>query len=329
MKRKKRRVLVSVIVSALTFSLIAANLAFAKPSKLKAVVFLPPNHALATMTGKWVNAVNNELKNDIKVSLGGPETIPGMQQPEALKTGVVDIIFTVTAYATSLFPEGWAFLCSKYSPSEERAEEGFYEYMDNRFENINMKYLGRWLWSPFYLWTKNEIKNIGEFKGVKMRSASHFDRMMKELGVIPVTVAVSDTYTALERSVVEGFGFPLMGPREMSWTDSVKYIIDHPFHGSQNAVILMNLKVWNSLPKDTQEKLVSITMDIEQQTIDYYRQKNDDERQALNKAGVKFIKLPEADAEKYMDVIDRMDWEILKEKVPALVPDLKRVTGCK
>jgi TRAP-type transport system periplasmic protein len=45
------------------------------------------------MTVEWVSRVNEELEGRIKVTLGGPETIPGMQQPDAVRSGVVDIIF--------------------------------------------------------------------------------------------------------------------------------------------------------------------------------------------------------------------------------------------
>jgi TRAP-type C4-dicarboxylate transport system substrate-binding protein len=325
MKRNTSFVLIAAM--AILLLLITVSAGLAKPLKLKAVGFLPTNHALATMTVEWVDRVNEQLRNQINISLGGPETIPGMQQPDAVKSGVVDIIFNSTAYATSLFPEGWAFFSSKYTPTEEREPGGFYDFMDGRFQKINMKYLGRWLWSPFYLWTKNEVNRLDDLGGLKMRTASHFDRFMKEMGVIPVTVMTGDTYTALERGTVEGFGWPLMGPREMGWTDSCKYIIDHPFHEAQNCVILMNLDTWKRLPQEAQEKIMKITINLEPEMVAYFKKKNDEEWSELDKVGVKRVKFPPSDAEKYLEIIHRVDWEILNEKVPALVPELKRVTG--
>lgn len=301
---------------------------FGKPTNMKAVAFLPPNHAMAVMAVDWVKKVNTELKDHLNITLGGPEVIPGMQQVDAVRDGVVDIAFSVTAYFTSLFPEGWAFFVSKYTPMEERKSGGFYDYMVERFRKIDMMYLGRWMSAAqFYLWTSKPVSRLEDLRGMKMRTGAHFDRFMKRMGMVPVTVMTPDVYTALERGTVDGFGWPLMGPRETGWTDTCKYIIDHPFHGAMNAVILMNLSAWNNLPKDVQSKLISLTADYETDVVEHFKEVYEKEWKMLEEAGVKRVYFPQEDAQKYLDTIHSVDWEILNEKVPSLVPELKRITG--
>jgi hypothetical protein len=39
------------------------------------------------------------------------------------------------------------------------------------------------------------------------------------------------------------------------------------------------------------------------------------------------VKFSEADRQEYLKKADDAYWEVLEEKVPDLVPDLKRVTG--
>jgi TRAP-type transport system periplasmic protein len=164
---------------------------------------------------------------------------------------------------------------------------------------------------------------------MKMRTAAHFDRFMKEMGITPVTVMTEDTYTALERGTVEGFGWPLMGPRENGWTESCKYIIDHEFHAAQNCVIVMNLDTWKKLPNDIKTKIMQITIDLEPEMVSHFKKMNEEEWIKLEKAGVKPIHLSPSDAQQYLDIIHRVDWDILTEKVPDLIPDLKRITGLK
>lgn len=302
--------------------------AFAKPANMKAVIFIPPNHPLAVKAVDWVEKVNAELKDHLNITLGGPEVIPGMQQADAVKNGVVDIAFSVTAYFTSMFPEGWAFFVSKHTPMEERKSGGFYDYMVGRLKKIDMMYLGRWLSAaPFYLWTSKSVNRLDDLQGRKMRTGAHFDRFMKEMGMVPVTVATPDIYTALERGTVDGMGWPLMGPRESGWTDKCSYIIDHPFHGAQNAVIIMNLAVWSKLPKDVQSKLTALTAEYESDVVEHFKGEYKKEWKLLDEAGIKRVHFPQEDAQKYLDIIHSVDWEILNEKVPSLVPELKRVTG--
>lgn len=312
------------IVTVLLFSVGAS----AKPVELKAVGFLPKDHALMAPANDLIKRINTELKDQVKINLAGAgEVIPPMQQADALKSGVVDMIFNVPAYFTALFPEGWAFFVSKYTPTEERKPGGFYDFMAKRFQKINLMYLGRWLYSPFYLWTSKPVARLEDLKGLKMRTAAHYDRFMKEMGIVPVTIMPADVYTALEKGNVEGFGWPLLGPRELGWTDKCKYIIDHPFHPASNGVILINLDKWNSLPKAVQGKLRDITANFEPDMVSHFKKEDEKEWRELEKINVKKIHLPGADAKEYIDIIYRVDWEILKEKVPDLVPELKRVTG--
>ena len=166
-----------------------------------------------------------------------------------------------------------------------------------------------------------------DLRGMKIRSTNHFDRFLKEMGVVPVTFMPSDVYTAIERGSVDGFGWPLLGPRELGWTDKCKYIIDHAFHAPSNGVMLMNLDAWNKLPKDAQAKMMAITSKWEQDMVSYFQKKDEEEWKELDKVGVKRIHLPPNEAKDYIDTIYRVDWDILMEKVPDLVPELKRVTG--
>jgi TRAP-type C4-dicarboxylate transport system substrate-binding protein len=310
------------------FLLAGAPQLFAEQVNLKAVSFVAKNHPLVAMAAEWVQRVNTELKGQVEINFaGGPEVIPTLQQPDAVKNGVVDIIFSTPVFMESMFPEGWAFFVSNYTPLEERKPGGFYDFMVKRFQRINMMYLGRWLYSPFYIWTKKPVSNWRELQGMKIRSTTHFDRFLKEMGAVPVNVMPADTYTALERGTVDGFGWPLLGARELGWTDKCKFIIDHPFHASNNAVILMNLGVWNKLSKDVQDRITAITTKWEPEMRAYFQKKDEEEWKEVEKIGVKRVHFSQANAKEYIDIIYRVDWEILQEKVPDLIPELKRVTG--
>ena len=72
---------------------------FAQPMELKGVGFLPKNHRLCAMIPVWIDKVNGELKDSIKVNwLGGPEVMPPFEQPEAIRKGIFQIGFIPAAY---------------------------------------------------------------------------------------------------------------------------------------------------------------------------------------------------------------------------------------
>jgi TRAP-type C4-dicarboxylate transport system substrate-binding protein len=317
-----------IIFLAAAFGILSLNSALAGEVTFKAVAFIPKNHPLMSQTIVWVDMINKELAGKVKINyIGGPEVIPGLQQVEAVRKGVIDIAFNPTAYYQNILPEGGAFILSKYTPTEERKPGGFYDFMVKRHEKINSRYIGRMLWTPFYLWPKEDVKSLDDLKGIKMRTSALYDRFMKALGIVPVTISAGDTYTALERGTVGGFGWPNMGPRQRGWLEVVKNVIDLPFYGSNNITAVMNLDKWNKLPKDVQDQIVSVTTKFEESMYNHFVSATDKEWAELDKAGVNRIKFSEAENKKYIDLAYQVEWDNLAQKVPDIIVELKKVTG--
>jgi len=302
-------------------------IAHARSIKLKAVCFLPKTHPMAIQSVEWVNRVNEAFKDEIEVKyLGGPEITASKEQLQALKNGVFDINFNVTSYYAPYAPELNAFQLSKLMPWEERKPGGFYDYMADRHKRIGVLYLGRWLYGSFYVWTKKAVSKPADLSGLKLRVGPMYIYFMKKLGVSTVSIKPTDVYTALERGTVDGFAWPLLGARDLGWTDSCKYLIDYPFYGMDGA-ILFNMDAWNKLPKTTQDKIMELTVSFEKDMVHSFKKAFAKERELLTKAQVKFVKFSEADGQEYLKKAYDAYWEVLEEKVPSLIPDLKRVTG--
>jgi len=301
---------------------------FAQPMELKGVSFLPKDHRLCAMIHVWIDKVNTELKDSIKVTwLGGPEVMPAFEQPEALRKGIFQIGFLPAAYYGGLLPEGDAISLSKYDFKKEREKGGVWDYFVERHKKINMELLGTWLYDPFLLYVKKPVKGLDDLKGLKMRTAAKYDKMMLKLGMVPVTVQFGETYTALQRGVVDGFGWPTIGPREWGWLEYVKNVIDIPFYARQNTFFLMNLDVWNKLPKMVQDKLLDVTIKYEPEMKAYFEKEIDKEKKEMDKLGVKRIKFSAAETKKYVDIANDSFWGDLEKKVPEEAKVIKRLMG--
>jgi len=296
--------------------------------EMKAVSFLPKDHRLCAMISVWIDRVNTELKDAVKINwVGGPEVMPPFEQPEAVRKGMFQVGFMPAAYYGGLLAEGDAISLSKYDFKKEREKGGLWDHFIERHRKINMMLLGTWLYDPFYLYVKKPVKGIDELKGLKMRTAAKYDKMMLRLGMIPVTVQFGETYTALQRGVVEGFGWPTIGPKENGWLEYCKYVIDIPFYARQNTFFLMNLDTWNKLSKPVQEKLMDITIRFEPDMKTYFEKEIDKEKKEMEKLGVKRLTFSPADARKYVDTANDAFWEDLEKKVPDEVKTLKKRMG--
>jgi TRAP-type C4-dicarboxylate transport system substrate-binding protein len=295
---------------------------------LRAISFLAKNHPVMTQVNVWVNEVNEAMKGDLKINyVGGSEVVPIFQQPEALRNGVVDVLVSVTPYYLDQMPSGLAFALSKLSPTEERTS-GFYDYMVNEHKKINARYLGRMHSEPFYLWTKKEPKKIEDLKGLKMRTGSLYDRFMQKLGMIPVTVAAPETYTALDSGVVDGFGWTTSGVRSQGWSKKANHVIDIPFFGASNVVALVNQNKWDALTPAQQKKLVDVTAAFEPKMIKFFRDAESKEWEELDKSGVKRVKFSAAENKTYLETAYDVEWAFLTGKVGAEdTAKLRKMTG--
>jgi TRAP-type C4-dicarboxylate transport system substrate-binding protein len=294
---------------------------------LRAISFIPKNDPVLAMANAWVSDVNAKLVGQIRINyVGGPEVITRFQQSEALRTGVIDVIFPPTGDYQDQMPVSQAFVLSKLSPSEER-KSGFYDFMvEEHAKRINAHYLGRVQISPFYLWTKKEPRSLADLRGLKMRSGVLYDRLMRELGMVPVTINAPEVYTALQSGIVDGFGWPVTGPLKRGWLDTVKNVIDIPFFGASNVVILMNLDKWKALPPATQEALSKLTVEFEPRMVKHFNDENESEWKAIGDK-VKKIQLSAEESKRYLDVAYDVEWKALQERAPDAVAKLRSLTG--
>ncbi|MDA0261394.1 MAG: hypothetical protein O3A21_04260, partial [Proteobacteria bacterium] len=176
--------------------------------------------------------VTERLKGKLVISyLGGPEVIPPFEQFEALRNGTVDVIVGVAAYYTGQIPEASAVLLTRKSPTELRTS-GFFDVMAGLHAKHGVHYLSNVGGAPgigFRMYSKAKISNLADFKGKKFRVSPVYVPLVQALGGVPVNMAPSDVYTALERGTVDGYGWAYLGVKDFGWYEVSKYVINHPF----------------------------------------------------------------------------------------------------
>jgi len=322
--RISSRIIGIVIAGLLALGYVSAR----AETEIKAISFLPKDHKLCAMIPVWIDRVNTALKGSVKITwVGGPEVMAPFNQPEAVRKGIFQLGFMPAAYYGSLLPEADAISLSQLDFKQERAKGGLFDYMVERHKKINMMLLGTWLYDPFYLYVTKPAAKLEDLKGRRMRTAVKYDKMMRALGMVPVTIEFGETYTALQRGVVDGFGWPTIGPRDWGWMESVKNVIDIPFYARQNTFFLMNLDTWNKLPKDAQDKITAITIAFEPDMKAHFEKAIEAEKKEMEKIGVKRIKLSPDETRKYLEAANKSAWEDLEKKVPDQVKTLQKLTG--
>lgn len=302
----------------------APSLAMGETS-MRAIAFIPHKHPVMKSSHDWVGKVNAALKGTLKINyIGGPEVIGRREQWDAAKNGVIDIIFAVFADIQDRAPATASSWLSKCTIPDER-KNGHFAHLDAEMAKLNLKLMARVQYGNFYLWMNKNAKTLADLKGLKMRTGSLYDKMMKKLGMVPVTMNSPAVYTALERGVVDGFGWPTAGVLKRGWVKKAKYVVDLPFFGNSNMGAIMNLDQWKKLPADAQKKITEISVGYEPGMVEYYKGLEAKDWEAL-KGHVTKIKFSDAENKTYVDAAYETEWARLTEKVGAKrVAELKKL----
>jgi len=316
-----------------------AVLAFATPlflpgvaaaqTTLKVITAWPKNASDNKSLQFFMESVEQQVAKkypgELKLNfVGGPEAVKITDQVHAAQTGMVDIVHTTNAYYVSLLPEADAMKLSELTPWEERASGAWAFYNDLHEKRLGLYFIGRVGTDlPFNLYLTKPIKTA-DLKGFNIRVSPMYLQLVKGLGGNPVVIPPTDVYTALERKVVDGYGWPAIGIREWGWEKHTKYIVDPGFYSGPHPMV-MNLKTWNALPQKLKDVINEAAKEAEKKIVAYYVDEIKKEIPLLKQAGVQVIDLPPAEKEKFLRVASDEGWKDVIQKCPQTGPELRKL----
>jgi TRAP-type transport system periplasmic protein len=305
---------------------LAASTASAQEVTLRAVSAFAEGTAFSKHFERFIEKVNNDGKGLIKINyIGGPRAVPPFEVGNAVRTRVIDMANVTGAFYTNLMPEADAFkLFGK--PMTEQRKNGTWDYL-NALHNqkLNAQYLARQFHNvPFHIYLNKRIDKI-DFTGLKIRVTPVYRDVVEALGGTPITTAPGEVYTALERGVVDGYGWPVTGIFDLGWEKVTKFRMEPPFY-SVEVNVLVNLDTWKSLSQAQQRFLDDAALwleglDGEQEAVI----KAERERQAA--AGILSLDFGPAAAKVFLDRAYDVAWQSVIKRAPETGPKLRQLAG--
>lgn len=292
---------------------------------LKMVTFLPKGNNNMTAFMALVDDINAKAKGELEIKyLGGPEAMPGFKQFEALRNGVVDMIFGCESYYGRQVTGGAYTHLTRLDPVKER-ENGYYELRADLLREQNVHYLGRaefGVW--FQIFTNKAVKRPQELKGQKIRVSATYEPFVKRLGAVPVTMPGSDIYTALERGTIDGYAWSALGNVQMGWVDVCKYILEPRIY-QMNIEALINLKTWEALPEHLKKLMTECMIQNEKEYTKVMADIAEKEFAEMQKRGMEVIAFSPEDTDWYVDLAYEAGWDEVIKQNPDLGPKLKKM----
>ena len=300
--------------------------AMAQEVTLRLVTAFPENSIYVSHLLKWVKSVNERGKGVLQINfIGGPRAIPTFEVGNAVKTGVVDIAMSTGAYYTNVMPEADILKLAERPVAEQR-KNGAFDYINKVWnEKANMQYLARMVESqPFHLYLNKKIDKAN-LTGLKIRITPVYREFFQALNANVVTTAPGEVYTALERGVVDGYGWPIGGLFDLNWQQHTKYRVDPGFYDAEVSIIV-NLDKWKSLTEKQRDLLNGMALELEAGN-DFWKQYAVDEEKRQAGAGIQTIKLDGDEAKAFVDTAYSVAWAALTKASPVHAAKLKTLLG--
>lgn len=311
-----------------TFTLAAATVLALAPAAgaqetLTAVHAFPETLIYTQSFLDFVSKVNEAGEGVVQIEVrGGPEAIGMMQQPDAVRNGVVDMVYTPGSFYGGALPEKDALVASNLTGAQAR-ENGGIELIDEiHQEKMGVKYLG-WFDSGvcYNLWTRDEPKLDAEggldVSGLKLRGNAVYNAFFGDyLGAQVIDLPTTDVYSGLERGIVDATGWTQIGLIDLKWNEFLNYRIEPCFFSTDLGVIV-NLEAWNGLSEEARTILQDVAIAHERSSAEGLGAQRDEDFAALEEAGMQVVTLEGEAAERYLAAARENTWARMRELMAA------------
>ena len=242
------------------------NQAAAKTIELKFAHAFSPKHTMQQKVFMpWAEKINKMTNGKVKVTFFPGGALGKTPDHYALaEKGIADIIYILHDYTPGRFPMTSVFELPFMIPSATKTSTAMWKVYEKfpefRKEYSKVKTLALFCHPGGHFNTvKTPIKSIDDLKGMKFRTASpHVTKALKVFGAVPVNMPVPETYTALERGVVEGTVLPWEGNFVFKLAELLKWSTEVDFY-TMTMMVVMNKKKWDSLPDDVKKVIDETT----------------------------------------------------------------------
>ncbi len=235
--------------------------------------------------------------------IGGPDIVPGREQHQAVKDGVIDIALNRAHAYRGEIPETMILPMSEVPAWVER-ERGMYEYMNERHKDTwNTVWLGRTKWlDPFYtvVKTSRAINTPTDLAGLQVSTPPFTEDILTKIGMVPFDI--EEEYTGMERGTIDAVCTPPGSMAADGLFEIATHLIDHPIN-SGSIVLTMNQAKFESLPPELQDLMFQALWSMEPDLVAFYDDYRAGGFQTARDEGVEIVQFWPADAAWFDELI--------------------------
>jgi len=182
-------------------------------------------------------------------------------------------------------------------------------------------------YTPFHLYLTKKIDKP-DLNGLKIRITPVYRDFFQALGATVMQTAPGEVYTALERGVVDGYGWPLLGIFDLGWHEKTKYRLEPGFYAIELGV-MFSANTWKKLTPVQREFLEKQGAWLEGLNTDMANKDAPAEIKRQQDAGIQVVKLDPEQARILVKTANDAAWDSIVKASPQHGPKLREMLAPK
>lgn len=251
----KRMLSISIAIIA-TMILTFPQPTIAKKYKLRLQCVYPQKAYMGQTTSFFAERVKTLTGGKVVVKVFWPgQLVKTKEAFDAMSKEMIDAYSGSMLYFSGYVPEvncewlpfGWA------SPEEARdvyENHGWLELMREATLKHGVHYVAPLCCASMGLITQFPVNEVADMKGRKIRAVGMEGKIINILGAAPVAISGAEQYMALKRGTVEGTDYPFYTIDNYKFYEVCDTIVRPALHTPGIIEILINNRVYESLPPD-------------------------------------------------------------------------------
>ena len=271
----------------------------------------------------FIKNVEAASKGSMKLIMSGPETVPPFEQLQPVGSGAFQFLFTHGAYHFGTTPY-LAALEALGGDLQSRRAAGVWDVVDKHYQRYGLKLIALTMTPDggYNIFARQPIGPSGDLQGRKIRGTPTYHSVFRMLGASPVVLPPSDIYTSLEKGVIDGGAWPVVGLLGYRWYEVAKYLV-RPAFGYVAQPIFMNLAAWNKLSEADKKMLLQEGRKIEDQWDRETARLAADEEKALLAKGMTVTQMGDAQKARLKQAWSDGLWEMTSQKAKKDIDELR------
>jgi len=268
----------------------------------------------------FADQINKRTNGRVKITLFPAGTLTSPDKIyDGVVTGMSEMGNTSVAYSAGRFPVAGA--CFVPNPSKtgwvasHMSNDFWFKFRPKENDDVHMLYLTS-SGSFHFAMTKKPVYKPEDIKGLKIRaSGTQMGAYVKAVGARPMNMPMSEVYEAASKGIVDGFLVPWDTQKTFRHAEVTRYFVVLPIASSAPNYTFMNLRTWNSLPKDIQDIFTQLSTEmVEVYGRAWWYVDTEGEKYFRGLGGDrKVIEIPPDEAQEWIDLLSPIGDQYIKE----------------